>query len=248
MTDAIIQFESKNVKITPYSIEFANGTPFSEWQSVYEKLEQFDGIMQLYIGDCLNFGQYAYGEKYTEFMKHSKYEYDTLRRFSSVANSFTPPLRERLWSQDHRPSFTELRAVAPMINDNEGEKAVQLLELAGECGWNNNRLREEVQKIRHPASPPPEAIDSAGKLATDKQEPEWVENRIVSETPANHIIKYGKVIIEKNNIGIMSFEFDAPLPDGATEAIKWAISELKGALERGMYDERSGIYVRGEME
>ncbi len=174
--DNIIQFESANVKITPFSIEFANGTSFEEWRSVYEKLEKFDGIMQLYIGDCLNFGSYAYGEKYTEFMKHSKYEYGTLRVFCSVANRFPPSMREALLSQDNKPSFTQLRIVAPL----EDTKVVQLLSLAGECGWNKDRLGEEVQKIRHPDITPFEAIKTA--IENANREPE--ENRDVSVTPA----------------------------------------------------------------
>jgi len=144
--DNIIQFESANVKITPFSIEFTNGTSFEEWQSVYEKLEQFDGIMQLYIGDCLNFGQYNYGSKYVSFMEHSKYDYSTLAHFCSVARRFPPGLRETFGASAKTPTFTQLREVAPL----EDTKAIQLLNLANECGWSKDRLREEVQKIRHP--------------------------------------------------------------------------------------------------
>jgi hypothetical protein len=53
----------------------------------------FAGAMLWYVGDWINFGEKEYGEKYSQALEITKYDYGTLRNAAYVAKRY--PLNER---------------------------------------------------------------------------------------------------------------------------------------------------------
>ena len=64
----------------------ARGTPsFAEWEKCGAVLQQIEGAVQWWVGDWLNFGQHAYGEKYSQVLDATHWKYQTLANFAYVA-------------------------------------------------------------------------------------------------------------------------------------------------------------------
>lgn len=150
MENSIINYKSPNVKITPYSLEFGNGTTWEDARQIGIQLLRSHDSIQFYLGDWILFcsGMMGWGDKYTEALEKTDYPYSTLAVFTHVAKRFPPSQREQFLRQHKKLSFTKLREVSSLSD----EQANYLLMRASEDNWSCAKLREEVQKYKKPTN------------------------------------------------------------------------------------------------
>jgi N6-adenosine-specific RNA methylase IME4 len=85
------------------------GTPSrAEWEACGVLLRRIEGAVQWWIGDWLNYGEKAYGEKYTEAEDLTELERGTLKNYAYVASRIQTSLRN-----DDLPYHVHV-AVAPL--------------------------------------------------------------------------------------------------------------------------------------
>lgn len=98
-TDGSIQLG--NFKLTGVGLEVSDGATFDEWESVGGILNRLEGSIQWLLGDWLNHGEKAYGEKYQEALEETDYEYQTLRVYASVAAAYELLIRNQQLTFSH---------------------------------------------------------------------------------------------------------------------------------------------------
>lgn len=90
-----------NFTLTGVGLEVAEGATFEEWDDVGGILRRLEGAVQWLLGDWLNHGQKAYGEKYQEALEETDYEYQTLRVYASVAAAYDLLIRNQQVTFSH---------------------------------------------------------------------------------------------------------------------------------------------------
>lgn len=91
------------------SLELPPGLPETEWKAVGHRLCSCKGSLNFWLGDWLNYGNAAYGEKYSTAMEifkaegHEEYglEGKTLRNIASIARRIPMSLRRDNLSWSH---------------------------------------------------------------------------------------------------------------------------------------------------
>lgn len=73
------------VKKTRVSIEIPEGTSFEDWSAIGDALKSVEGSIMWWVGDWACFGQ-RYGEKYSEVIAATGYDYSTIAHAKSVAD------------------------------------------------------------------------------------------------------------------------------------------------------------------
>src|ERR1039457_2825142 len=56
-------------RLTPTGLIVQGAPPFDEWAQCGTLLRRMKGAVQFWIGDWLNFGEHAYGEKYSQALE-----------------------------------------------------------------------------------------------------------------------------------------------------------------------------------
>ena len=133
-----------------------HGEPaFEEWADVVSSFLTIAGTIQLCLGDLLNYGERAYGEKYSQFLDVRSY--GTLATWAWVARSVDFSMRIENLSFEHH------RKVAPLPPPEQD----RLLREAEKKGWSSSRLGEEVRIAK--GDPPPRRLyEGEGVLHYDK--------------------------------------------------------------------------------
>lgn len=72
------QFGKTSLKIKP-------GLSFGVWHWLVEKLQEADTAVQWWLGDALNYGEHAYGDKYTQAVEDTGRSKQVLMNYASVA-------------------------------------------------------------------------------------------------------------------------------------------------------------------
>ena len=132
-----------------------HGEPaFEEWADVVSSFLTIAGTIQLCLGDLLNYGEQAYGEKYSQFLDTRAY--GTLATWAWVARSVDIAIRSEQLPFEHH------RRVAPLPPPEQD----RLLREAERQGWSSSRLGEEVRATR--GDPPPRRLyEGEGVLQFD---------------------------------------------------------------------------------
>src|SRR4051812_19195401 len=79
------------------------GLSFEEWVDQGRRLGVMGRAAQWWLGDWINYGEHAYGEKYAQAVDETGLDTQTLMNLAWVASSVAPPLRvERLSWSHHR--------------------------------------------------------------------------------------------------------------------------------------------------
>jgi N6-adenosine-specific RNA methylase IME4 len=115
-------------------LTIAGKPSFRDWQQMGVWLEKAEGSLHWWIGDWLNYGEKAYGEKYTEAMEASRFSYQTCRNDKWVAGQVELSLRKDNLSWNHH----QLVAAFPP------SKQKQLLAKAEREGLSVAALREVI--------------------------------------------------------------------------------------------------------
>lgn len=120
-----------DVEITETSWQPVGEMSFEDWCEAGAKLGRFGKAIQWWIGDWLNYGAVAYGEKYSRALEATGYEYQSLRDMASVAGEFEVSRRRDNLSWSHH------REVAPLARAEQ--EAV--LDRAESEGLSHKQLR-----------------------------------------------------------------------------------------------------------
>jgi hypothetical protein len=116
---------------TPSSLTIDSSTTFEEWDNLGEFLSRAEKSVHWWIGDWINFGEAAYGEKYAQALDETRFTYGTLRNDAWVARKI-PPERRRAGV-----SFSHHTVVAKL----EPAKQTEYLEECERRRWSKNQLR-----------------------------------------------------------------------------------------------------------
>jgi hypothetical protein len=144
--------DSKNIKITPYGIEFENKPTIEEWHKAVLGVQKIHGMMQFYLGDLMVFAESpvtGWGEsKYQDLIDNTGYDYQTLRHYASVARRFSPKFREAVLGRvptSAQVSFSHFQDVQGL----DDVAAKHFLEMVIDSRWSIAKLREEVYKFKN---------------------------------------------------------------------------------------------------
>jgi hypothetical protein len=120
------------------SLELPKGLTYAEWYSLKQHLEQWEAGIQWYIGDYLNYGEHAYGEKYAQAVGPEQAA--TWRHYAWVAASLEMCLRK------HNLSYKHHEVVAPLPPTEQ----TQWLELAAKSNpkWSVHELRSRIRDAK----------------------------------------------------------------------------------------------------
>jgi hypothetical protein len=131
--------------ITPTGIEFHEELHFDEWDSLGQKLTPVGKSIGFIIGDWINYGQKAYGEKYEEAVARTGMDYGYLRNIAHVARKVDLSCRHDNLGFEHHAVVAKLKT--------EEEKK-HWLDMAEKHDLSVRRLRKSI---------------NFGRLATEKE-------------------------------------------------------------------------------
>lgn len=94
--------------VTEVSLTLPDGLGFDDWECVGIQLGRMGRACQWWIGDWLNFGARAYGEKYTQAIEATGYDYQTLANFAWVAEKVGVSLRRETLPWSHHKEVAKL--------------------------------------------------------------------------------------------------------------------------------------------
>ena len=139
------------------TIEAPAEVPQSEevWLEELRDLARHADRSQWAIGDHLNLGAAAFGEKYTEAEEATGLAKQTLKNLASVAGKFDSSRRR----YESHLTFGHFESVASLKDEAEQDR---LLKKAERNRWSVKLLRNEVRLVRDQASsakPDPDAKD-----------------------------------------------------------------------------------------
>lgn len=83
----------------PTGLEVVGDPTFDEWAEMVETLKAMEKALQFWLGDLLNYGEQAYGQKYSQFLDIR--DVGTLRNYAWVANKVDASLRNDTLTWDH---------------------------------------------------------------------------------------------------------------------------------------------------
>jgi hypothetical protein len=95
-------------KPTPTGLKITGQPTYEQWEAVGYHLRYIDGAVKWWIGDWLNYGENRWGEKYSQALESTEYEYQTLADAAWVAKQVDISLRNEKLSWSHH------RMVAPL--------------------------------------------------------------------------------------------------------------------------------------
>lgn len=81
------------VRISDVGIEFFSDITFEDWARLMSTLSRLETAFQFALGDTLNYGNTAYGEKYSQAMDSTGHSYQALANYAWVARSVPHKVR-----------------------------------------------------------------------------------------------------------------------------------------------------------
>lgn len=127
-------------KLTLTSLQLQEGLSFDTWQSIVEQLSVMERSVQWWLGDALNYGERVYGEKYTQALDSTHYEYQSLANFKWVASKVEFSLRKENLSFGHH----NIVAAMPASEQTYWLNRFVELKEANE-NYSIARLRQEIE-------------------------------------------------------------------------------------------------------
>ena len=118
-------------------LELPHGIAFGDWAEIGSNLGVLARANQWMIGDWLNYGERAYGEKYTEAIEVTRYELATLENLAWVAGHVEPSRRREVLSWSHH---SEIAQLGPADQD-------RWLDSAEANGWSKAQLRKQIKGV-----------------------------------------------------------------------------------------------------
>lgn len=161
-------------RLTAVGLEIGDNPTVEDWNRVGVVLHQVDNARQWLLGDWANCGEdQAWGDKYTEIMKETDYDYETLRNYASTAR------RVPLWIRNPQLTFAHHRLVAPYAEQPDIQR--QWLDWA--LTANNGKpakisqMRQAIKDWENQNSPPLSSVSEvtgAPKTLISREKPREV--------------------------------------------------------------------------
>jgi len=134
MSDALVK--------TTVGLRAEGDMPWEVWVAFGEQLRDIEGAVQWWIGDWLNYGEHAYGEKYAQAVSESQAK--TWATYAYVARSVPMSIRME------NVSWSKHQVVAPL----SPEEQTRYLEMCSDEGTTVKQLRAAVKGPVEPAQAP----------------------------------------------------------------------------------------------
>ena len=126
------------IKLSRTGLVLPKGMELAQWQEAGKQLSEMNGGVHWWIGDWLNYGSLAYGEKYEEALEKTEFDYGTLRNDKYVSE------RIELSRRRDNLSWSHHQEVAPL----EPKEQDEFLEQAEKQGWTRRELRQNMATAR----------------------------------------------------------------------------------------------------
>lgn len=121
--------------ITETGLDLPADLTFEEWEATGQTLGRIGRACQWWIGDWLNYGERAYGEKYAQAMEATGLDYATVADYAYVARHIESSVRTENLSWSHHKVVA---ALEPPDQD-------VYLKKAAENGWSVSELRKQIK-------------------------------------------------------------------------------------------------------
>ncbi|MHB8731757.1 MAG: DUF1016 N-terminal domain-containing protein [bacterium] len=150
--------------VTPVSLALANGLTYEDWCHVVAGLGAVEGAVQWWLGDALNFGARAYGEKYAQAVDETQAH--TWAQYAWVASRFETSTRVEI------VPWTVHRDLAGV--EDAQERRVLLRRAADEL-WTVRETRQAVRTLKRGRSTEPSAPSASepGRTSLGEYVMEW---------------------------------------------------------------------------
>lgn len=126
--------------VTPTSLKLPADLALGEWLRCGKMLARISAGVQWWIGDWLVYGEErSWGEKYSQALDETSFDYGTLRNMASVSRKVGLSLRNDRLSWNHHRMVADLEP--------EAQKRWLARAVAGDDGkqWSYRRLRLEIK-------------------------------------------------------------------------------------------------------
>ena len=140
-----LAIQDPKFSITPTGIQFNEELSFQEWDELGQKLAPIGKSIGFILGDWINYGEKAYGEKYNEALDRTGLAYATLAQFAYVAR------RIRICERSQNLDWCHHMVVAKLKTPDEQK---HWLDMAEKHDLGVRRLRKSI---------------NFGRLATEKE-------------------------------------------------------------------------------
>jgi hypothetical protein len=128
----------ESARVTPSGLQIVEGLTFDAWAGMGRKLAGLSNAVAWCLGDWLNYGEQAYGDRYKAAIATTSLEYQTLRNYAWVARRFAVSRRRDAISFQHHAE------VASMPEPDQD----LWLSRAERSRWSRNELRRRVHGER----------------------------------------------------------------------------------------------------
>lgn len=141
---------------SPTGLELPEKLPFDEWSEVGLKLSKIERTVLWWIGDWLNYGERKYGEKYSQALDETGFDYQTLADSKWISSKVKVSCRQENLTFEHH------RHIAKFESDEQRE----WLDRAAMLGWSAKELRQQIKQrglldyVRHK-----QAIEGTGEVS-----------------------------------------------------------------------------------
>lgn len=132
-------------EFTPRGLVVHGTPPIEEWLRRFADLRNAHDALLWCLGDMLNYGEAAYGEKYAQAIELTGYDPDYLRNVAYVARQVDLSLR----SDDLRWSHHRVLAAKWITRQDKA----RIIDQAAKSGMTVQEVRQQVQAL--PYAPPP---------------------------------------------------------------------------------------------
>lgn len=136
--------------VSSTGLELPHDLSYDDWAQVGVTLGALGKAYQWWIGDWLQFGEAAYGERYSQAMDATGLEYSTVANVASVAGKIEPSRRREKLSFGHHEAVARCE---PAEQD-------AWLDAAEENEWTRAELRRQMKE---PRETPPILCPHCGK-------------------------------------------------------------------------------------
>jgi len=140
------------------ALTLPTGLSYESWEQAGSTLDRINRAWNWWFGDWQNYGEFEYGEMYSQGMDISGLDYSTVANIKSVAKRITPDMRRPGLSWSHHAEVAKL----------EKEHAIALLQQAEEERWTREYLRQVVKHGGNVEALPPARSESSKPAANDE--------------------------------------------------------------------------------
>lgn len=130
------ELEYSSFRLSQTGLEPIGDPTLEQWIECGAFINKSERAVHFWIGDWLNYGEKAWGDRYAEALEKTRYEYKTLRNDKWVASRVPSERRRPELSFDHHAAVAEFSA----------EEQEDLLADAVAYGVNNERFRKYVKE------------------------------------------------------------------------------------------------------